>query len=59
GRLTGRPPKLVEQHRQFLIALIDEQPSIVLDETITSSTETFAELDIKKSALHDFMAEKC
>ncbi|KAG0182981.1 hypothetical protein DFQ28_006634 [Apophysomyces sp. BC1034] len=47
GRPTGRPPKLVEEHRQFLIDLIDEKPSLVLDEIITSLTEQLADLNIK------------
>ncbi|KAG0754542.1 hypothetical protein G6F57_010358 [Rhizopus arrhizus] len=59
GRPPGRPPKLVEEHRQFLIDLIDEKPSLVLDEIMTSLTEQFTDLDIKKSALHDFMTKKC
>jgi transposase len=59
GRPTGRSPKLVEEHRQFLIDLIDEKLSLVLDEIVTSLMEQFAGFNIKKSALHDFMTEKC
>ncbi|KAG1151089.1 hypothetical protein G6F37_000174 [Rhizopus arrhizus] len=58
GRPTGRPPKPVEEHWQFLIDLIDEKSSLVLDEIVTSLTEQLAGLNIKKSALHDFMTEK-
>lgn len=53
------PPKLVEEHQQFLINLIDGNPSLVLDEIVTRLTEQFAGLNIKKSALHNFMTKKC
>ncbi|KAG0758624.1 hypothetical protein G6F18_010809 [Rhizopus arrhizus] len=59
GRPPGRPPKLVEEHQKFLVDLIDEKPSLVLDEIMASLTDQFANLDIKKSALHDFMTKKC
>ncbi|ORY94087.1 hypothetical protein BCR43DRAFT_551876, partial [Syncephalastrum racemosum] len=55
GRPVGRPPKLVEEHRQFLVDLVDEKPALVLDEIMESLTAQFADLDIKKSALHAFM----
>lgn len=29
---VGRPPKLVEDHREFLVQLIDKKPSLVLDQ---------------------------
>ncbi|KAG0744957.1 hypothetical protein G6F16_005239 [Rhizopus arrhizus] len=37
----------------------ERMPSLVLDEIVTSLTEQLAGLNIKKSALHDFMTEKC
>ncbi|KAG1459641.1 hypothetical protein G6F46_004097 [Rhizopus delemar] len=58
-RSPGRPPKLVEEHQKFLVDLIDEKPSLVLDEMMANLTDQFANLDIKKSALHDFMTKKC
>ncbi|CEP13931.1 hypothetical protein [Parasitella parasitica] len=59
GRPPGRPPKLVEEHPQFLIDLIDKKPSLVLDEIMASLTEQFSDLKIKKSALHDSMTKQC
>ncbi|KAG0166633.1 hypothetical protein DFQ28_007156 [Apophysomyces sp. BC1034] len=46
GRPPGRPPKLVEEHQKFLVDLINEKPSLVLDEIMTSLTDQFANLDI-------------
>ncbi|EIE84531.1 hypothetical protein RO3G_09241 [Rhizopus delemar RA 99-880] len=40
-------------------AVLDEKPSLVLDEMMANLTDQFANLDIKKSALHDFMTKKC
>ncbi|KAG1054711.1 hypothetical protein G6F43_003288 [Rhizopus delemar] len=59
GDQRDDPPKLVDEHQQFLIDLIDGNPSLVLDEIVTRLTEQFAGLNIKKSALHNFMTKKC
>lgn len=59
GKSAGEPPKLVEQHRQFLVNLVDEKPALVLDEIMESLTAQFADLDIKKSALHAFLTDNC
>ncbi|KAG1053337.1 hypothetical protein G6F43_004579 [Rhizopus delemar] len=39
GRPPGRPPKLVEEHQKFLVDLIDEKPSLVLDEMMANLTD--------------------
>ncbi|ORZ03983.1 hypothetical protein BCR43DRAFT_69738 [Syncephalastrum racemosum] len=58
SRPSRRPPKLTEEHRHFLVDLIDEKPALVLDEIMASLTEQLAWLDIKRSALHAFMIDK-
>ncbi|KAI9322793.1 hypothetical protein BX666DRAFT_1898543 [Dichotomocladium elegans] len=59
GLPRERPPKLVEEHQAFLVGLIDEKPSLVLWEIMSSLTEKFADLSIQKTALYNFMTEKC
>jgi hypothetical protein len=38
GRLVGRPPILREEHEQFLKELIDDKPSLVLEEMMDNLT---------------------
>ncbi|CAO3675318.1 unnamed protein product [Rhizopus stolonifer] len=58
GRPAGRPPILDEEHKEFLVNLIDEKPSIVLDEMMENLTDQFSSLQIKKTALYNFVTKK-
>ncbi|CEP10365.1 hypothetical protein [Parasitella parasitica] len=55
----GRPSKFNEEHQRFLVNLIDENASIVLDEMMDSLTAQFADLQVSKAALYNFATEKC
>ncbi|KAG1488698.1 hypothetical protein G6F46_012114 [Rhizopus delemar] len=55
----GRPALLNDIHKDYLISLVDEKPSIVLDEMMGSLTAAFADLKISKSSLHEFVTENC
>ena len=59
GRPVGRPPKLTEEHEKFLINLVDEEASLVLDEMMDNLTTQFTDLKISKTALYNFATEKC
>lgn len=59
GRPVGRPPVLTEDHKEFLINLVDEKPSLVLEEMVESLTSQFSDLQIQKSAVHSFITKKC
>ncbi len=50
---------LGEEHKQFLVDKIDENPSLVLDQMMASLAEQFAELEIGKTALYNFVTKKC
>ncbi|KAG1020554.1 hypothetical protein G6F43_014309 [Rhizopus delemar] len=54
---VGRPALLNDIHKDYLISLVDEKPSIVLDEMMGSLTAAFADLKISKSSLHEFPSE--
>ncbi|KAG1436354.1 hypothetical protein G6F56_013593 [Rhizopus delemar] len=59
GRPVGRPPTLREEHEQFLKELIDDKPSLVLEEMMDSLTSKLEDLSISKTALYNFVTEKC
>lgn len=59
GRLVGRPFIFNEGHQQFLIDLIDEQASSVLDEMMENMTMQFADLKVSKTTLYNFATKKC
>ena len=59
GRPVGRPPTLREEHEQFLKELIDGKPSLVLEEMMDNLTNKFEDLSISKTALYNFVTEKC
>jgi transposase len=59
GRPVGRPPILGLEHKEFLTNLIDEKPSLVLDEMMENLMNQFSNLQIKKTALYNFVTEKC
>lgn len=55
GRPEDRPAILNEDHRKHLIELIDDNPSLVLDEMMESLTSRFEDLEISKTALYNFV----
>ncbi|KAG1255894.1 hypothetical protein G6F68_010039 [Rhizopus microsporus] len=59
GRPVGRPSALREEHEQFLKELIDDKPSLVLEEMMDSLTSKFVDLSISKTALYNFVTKKC
>lgn len=62
GRPVGRPPVLGLEHRlehkEFLTNLIDERPSLVLDEMMQNLVNQLSSLRSKKTALYNFVTEK-
>ncbi|KAG1468953.1 hypothetical protein G6F56_003544 [Rhizopus delemar] len=59
GRPEGRPSILDEGHKDFLVNLIGEKPSIVLNEMMESLTDQFFNLQIKMTALYNSVTKKC
>lgn len=58
-RPVGRPSKLGEEHAAFLTNLVDENPSLALDQMMESLTKQFEGLEVSKTALYNFTTEKC
>jgi len=56
---VGRPPSLGEEHRVFLVDYIDKKPSLTLDEIMDGLSAQFMDLSISKTAVYNFMKEKC
>ena len=56
---VGRPPKLHEEHGEFLVDLIDKKPGLVLEQITDDLTSQFMGLQVPKIALFDFMRDKC
>ncbi|KAI9472267.1 MAG: hypothetical protein EXX96DRAFT_622448 [Benjaminiella poitrasii] len=59
GRKAGRPSVFTEEHKEFVINFIDSKPSCVFDEMMKSLTSQFADLQIRKLALHEYVTKKC
>lgn len=60
GRPVGRPPKLTDDHRNYLVKLVDENDTgLTLDQMMESLTTGFMGLQISKSAFHEFAKTKC
>ncbi|KAI8081918.1 uncharacterized protein B0P05DRAFT_66119 [Gilbertella persicaria] len=60
GRPVGRPPVLIDAHRNFFIDLVDKDDTgMSLDQMMDTLTKRFDGLEIKKSAFHIFVKEKC
>ncbi|KAL0097663.1 Homeodomain-like DNA binding domain-containing transcription factor [Phycomyces blakesleeanus] len=55
---AGRPPKLCEEYKDFVVGIVDEKPDIVLEKMIEKLNGQFIGLKIKKTALHDFLTKK-
>ncbi|KAG1474854.1 hypothetical protein G6F56_000093 [Rhizopus delemar] len=59
GRPAGRPALLDDSHKKFIVDLVDDQPSLVLDQMTESLTASFIELEISKTALYNFVTKNC
>lgn len=59
GRPVGRPLTINSEQKEYLIDLIDQKPSIVLDEMMEDFTSRFTDLEISRSSLHKFITTKC
>ncbi|ORY94092.1 hypothetical protein BCR43DRAFT_551887 [Syncephalastrum racemosum] len=55
----GRPRLLNETHQQHVTAFIDDNPSVTLDQMMTSLTEQFDGLKVSGSTLHRFVHDHC
>ncbi|KAG1464258.1 hypothetical protein G6F56_005120 [Rhizopus delemar] len=58
GRPKGRPAILNEEHQKYLVEMIDENPSLVLDQMMDSLTSQFEDLKVSKTTLYDFIKKK-
>ncbi|CEG75259.1 hypothetical protein RMATCC62417_10332 [Rhizopus microsporus] len=58
-RKTSRPHILQEEHRSAILACIDENPSVVLDEVMKKLKQIFTELKVSKTTLFDFVKQNC
>ncbi|KAG1321684.1 hypothetical protein G6F62_010684 [Rhizopus arrhizus] len=60
GRSVGRSLKLTDAHRDYIVKLVDENDTgLTLDQMMESLTTEFMELQIFKSAFHEFARTKC
>ncbi|CEG84661.1 hypothetical protein RMATCC62417_18430 [Rhizopus microsporus] len=57
-RPRGRSAILKEEHQKHLIELIDENPSLVLDQMMESLTSQFENLKVSRTLLYDFIKKK-
>ena len=56
---VGRPLKLQEEHKEYLLSIVNEKPDLVLEEMIEQLNLQFKDLSIEISALHEFLTKKC
>ncbi|CEG80911.1 hypothetical protein RMATCC62417_15174 [Rhizopus microsporus] len=56
---SGRHRILEEEHKQFLLNYIDENPSAVVTEVAESLTQNFVDLNFSRSTVYNFMTTKC
>ncbi|KAI8393655.1 uncharacterized protein BYT42DRAFT_596418 [Radiomyces spectabilis] len=56
---SGRRRILGEEHKQFLLNYIDENPSAVVTEVAESLMQSFADLNVSRSTVYNFMTTKC
>lgn len=59
AKRRGPKNKLTEEHSQFLIDYIDENPLAVLEETMDALCARFEGLKISKASLHRHMVSEC
>ncbi|CEI93947.1 hypothetical protein RMCBS344292_08171 [Rhizopus microsporus] len=50
---------LGEEHKQFLLNYIDENPSAVVSEVIESLIQNFIDLKVSRSTVYNFMTTEC
>ncbi|KAI8372017.1 hypothetical protein EDC96DRAFT_439214, partial [Choanephora cucurbitarum] len=50
---------LSEEHKQFILNYIDENPSAVVTEMAESLMQNFADLDVSRSIIYNFVTTKC
>ena len=59
-RPVGRPPILTEEHRKFMANWADENAeSVTLNDMMEVLTNKFGKIEISKTALYNFVREKC
>ncbi|KAI8094955.1 uncharacterized protein B0P05DRAFT_633878 [Gilbertella persicaria] len=56
---SGRRRILGEEHKQFVLNYIDENPSAVVTEVAESLTQNFADLNASRSTIYNFMTTEC
>jgi hypothetical protein len=56
---TGHKRILTEEHKQFLLKYIDENPSAVLIEVVESLVRNFEGLKVSRSTVYNFMTNQC
>ena len=56
---SGRRRILGEEHKQFLLNYIDENPSAVVTEVAECLTQNFADLNVSRSTIYSFMTTEC
>ncbi|CAO0801114.1 unnamed protein product [Mucor circinelloides] len=59
GRPVGRPALMDDHHKTHLVDLIDEEPSLVLEQMMDSLTASFIDLEISKTAPYNFVTKEC
>ncbi|KAI8368029.1 hypothetical protein EDC96DRAFT_145159 [Choanephora cucurbitarum] len=58
--LQNRPlSRLQEDYKQSLIDFFDNDPSSTIEDVVSILTKKFANLDIKKSRVNEFMKNEC
>ncbi|KAG1179640.1 hypothetical protein G6F71_000853 [Rhizopus microsporus] len=56
---SGRRRILGEEHKQFLLNYIAENPSAVVTEVAECLTQNFADLNVSRSTIYNFMTTEC
>jgi transposase len=56
---SGRRRILGEEHQQFLLNYIDENPSAVLTEVVESLLQNFVDFNVSRSTVYNFMTTQC
>ncbi|KAG1051641.1 hypothetical protein G6F43_006164 [Rhizopus delemar] len=60
GRPVGRPPVLIDEHKNYIIQWADENTdSVVLEYMLDALTEKFGYLQITRSGFYKFVMQKC
>lgn len=59
GRPIGRPVILDDDYKEFIVDLVDDQPSLVLDQMMEGLAASFINLEFSKAALYNFVTKNC